>query len=236
MGTVMWTALTGRELFADESYQQIVTNVLHKEIEPPSAFGAPACLDDLCMRALSRSRDARPASAEEMALALLKIGVENGLLASPAAVGAYVRREITDGDVERRRRIDAASQEAMASPAPAPPTVRAVPPTVTVSAPPASSEKKFAKTMLIPGRQGRVDSVKRWLAGGGWSSAKRGRDAKTWLSGSGVAFLALWLSVAVLAAVITVAIARHNKNKSAAQHTVSTGPSSVEAKGPMWYS
>jgi hypothetical protein len=188
MGIVMWTALTGQELFAADDYEQIVANVLHKQIEPPSAFGAPACLDDICLRALSRAPEGRPASAEEMAKALLKVGVENDLLASPAAVGEYMRREVAGADVERRRRIDAALQEAVAVP---PPTAAA---TVTVSVQPEVSEKKFSKTVILPDRVRRMVLVKRWLQTG---AAKA---------------LALWVSLAILAAVVTVAIA-HRKNR-----------------------
>jgi hypothetical protein len=216
MGIVMWTALTGRELFAADDYEQIIANVLRKDIEPPSAFGAPACLDDICLRALSRSREGRPPSAQEMAQALLAIGVQNGLLASPAAVGAYMRREVVQADVERRRRLDAAFQDAVAEPA----SVAA--PTVTVSVAPVVAERKFSRTMLIPDRTRRLVSLKRWLEGGGRSFVDLARrhlvSLKRWIDGGGGGVLALWGALAVLAVVVTVAIAHHAGKASEAKH------------------
>ncbi|HMC95362.1 MAG TPA: serine/threonine-protein kinase, partial [Polyangia bacterium] len=219
IGTVMWTALTGRELFAAESYEEIIANVLQKEVEAPSTFGAPACLDDICLRALSRSREGRPASAGAMAQALLKVGFENGLLASPAAVGEYVRREVTDADLERRRRFDAAFREGgAAGPAPASEA------TVTVSATPAGTQRKFSQTMPIPDRARRLVLAQRWLKSRG---AVLAVSAKRWLRGDGVIFVALGVALAVLAAMATVAIVRHKIKLG--HHPM--GPSAVDAKG-----
>ena len=67
VGVALWTALTGQKLFTDPSYEKTVMNVLRKKIPPPSSFGAPAALDDVCMRALSRTPAGRYPSAEEMA-------------------------------------------------------------------------------------------------------------------------------------------------------------------------
>ncbi len=198
VGTAMWTALTGRELFVAESYEQTTANVLSKPIEPPSAFGAPACLDDICLRALSRPREGRP-SAGEMAQILLKIGVDNGLLASPGAVGEYMRREVSDADDERRRRIDAAFQEAAA----ATPASVIAPAVVTVSPKPAIVEKKFSKTMIIPNPPGGTEGIKVWLKA-------------HWPKSGGVTFVVVWASLAVLAAGVTVAIA-HHRSASATQ-------------------
>ena len=210
VGTMMWTALAGRELFAAEDHDQIIANVLRKEIEPPSAFGAPACLDQICLRALSRDRQGRPASAGEMAQTLLRIGVENDLLVSPAADGEYMRREVIDADIERRRRMDAAVAEAVSAP------TSGAHPTVVISAAPAPTEKKFSKTILIvPERVPPSMVAKRWLEGS-LGVAKRwlGRSlgvAKHWLKGSGGRSLLLWASLAMLALVITLGIAQHRK-------------------------
>jgi serine/threonine protein kinase len=197
IGAVMWTALTGRELFAADTYEQIVDNVLHKEIEFPSVYGSPTCLDEVCLWALSRRREERPASAEEFARTLLRIGVTNGLVASPTAVGAYVRREVGEADIDRQRRIDTAFEGATAPPSPlAPPVV-----TVSTSPPP---EKKFAQTMIVPGRQLPLGTAKLYLV-----TAKRRLRAllqgrhNTWV------FLGIWVLLGVLAAGLTVALVRH---------------------------
>jgi serine/threonine protein kinase len=207
IGIVMWTALTGQELFAADSYDQIIANVLNKEVEPPSAFGAPVCLDAICLQALSRSREERPVSAGAMAQMLLKLGVENRMLASPAAVGEYVRREVTDADLERRRRMDAAFKE-LEAPRPAPagePSVT-VHATAAVSATHATAERKFSQTMIIPERARRLVLARRWLKSRG---AEFAATARRWLQGDGVIFVALWVALAVLAAMATVAIVHH---------------------------
>jgi hypothetical protein len=105
LGVVLWTAVTGQALFAAESYDQIVMKVLKRKIPPPSDFGAPAFLDEVVLRALSRYVDGRYPSAEEMAEALLAGANANGLLASPYEVGQWVRREFAEAIGERRRRI-----------------------------------------------------------------------------------------------------------------------------------
>jgi serine/threonine protein kinase len=108
VGAMMFAALTGQEVFAADSYDQIVLNVLRKRIPPPSAFGAPACLDEICRHALGRSREGRFASAEVMAQALLKTALANDLLASPNEVAQHVRSEFGEFLEEQRRRIQSA--------------------------------------------------------------------------------------------------------------------------------
>jgi serine/threonine-protein kinase len=105
LGAVLWTSITGQPLFAAESYDQVVMKVLKRKIPPPSDFGAPAFLDEVALRALSRYTDSRYASADEMAQALLAGANANGLLASPYEVGQWVRREFAEAIGERRRRI-----------------------------------------------------------------------------------------------------------------------------------
>ena len=104
VGIMMWTALTGQELFAADSYDQILGNVLQKEVPPPSTYGGPRCLDEIALRALDRSRDGRFTSADEMATTLIKVAAANDLIAPPTAVGAFVRRQMANVDVERRKR------------------------------------------------------------------------------------------------------------------------------------
>jgi serine/threonine-protein kinase len=106
-GIVMWRALTGQELFAAATHEETAMNVLKRPILPPSIYGAPACLDEVCLRALSRPAAGRFATAEEMASLLLKIAVANDLVAPPRLVGQLVRREHGDTLAERRRRAQA---------------------------------------------------------------------------------------------------------------------------------
>jgi serine/threonine protein kinase len=195
MGVTMWTALTGQPLFSADSYEQIIANVLQKEIAPPSAHGAPACLDEVCMRALSRSREGRYASAEEMSQALLKVAFTNELIAPPTAVGAYVRRELSATDEVLRRRVEFAYQDATG-----------VPPTVAAplsGTEPQPSRQNLAQTMVIPGRSLSVEPTK--------GPARRR-----------TAIAALWVVLGVVAALLTVGIARHAVK--AARHQVHSSP------------
>jgi serine/threonine-protein kinase len=152
VGVMMWTALTGQALFSSDSYEQIIANVLQKEIAPPSSYGAPACLDEICMRALSRPREGRYPSAEEMSQALLKAAFTNGLVAPPTAVGAYVRRELSGTEGALRRRVNAAYQDALGVPAPV--TVP-LPLPAAIETPP--TVQNLAQTMVIPGRRLRTE-------------------------------------------------------------------------------
>jgi serine/threonine-protein kinase len=153
VGVVLWTALTGRELFAGESYEQIVTNVLRGAIAPPSAYGVPACLDSICLRALERSPDERFRSADEMAHVLMRVAVANDLLASPRSVGEYVRTEVGDTLVERRRKIEAAFQNAASAKVlttdPVEPAMMPAPQASVAS----NKDPKLSATVLIPGRE-----------------------------------------------------------------------------------
>jgi serine/threonine protein kinase len=224
VGVMMWTALTGQELFTDEGYEQIVANVMGKEIEPPSAYGAPRCLDEICLRALSRPREGRPASAGEMAQVLLRIGVENGLLAAPSTVGAHIRREVSGADLERRRRIDSAFADAAATSGPdlSPSvTIVAAPAAPASPASPASQERSRA-TLLIS------------RASLALHRTRFGVLVKRWVTGGGVGFFALWMSLAILAALVTVAIAGHHRRVD----PPAQGPdrrSSIDANGPVCY-
>ena len=200
-GVVMWTALTGQALFSADSYEQIIANVLHKEITPPSTHGAPACLDEICMRALSRPREGRYASAEEMAQALLKAGFTNDLLAPPTAVGAYVRRELSGTDAALWRRVDVAYQDATG----APPNV-AMPAMPLPGAEPPSQPgvQNLAQTMVIPGRSLRT--------------APTGE-----LGGRRTLIIGLWVAFGTLVALLAAGIVQHGV-KAAHQRTHSSPP------------
>jgi serine/threonine-protein kinase len=69
---VLWEALTGRSLFDGPSDAAIASAVMSREVAAPSALVAevPAALDRIVLQGLSREREARFATAREMALAL----------------------------------------------------------------------------------------------------------------------------------------------------------------------
>lgn len=72
LGVVAWEMLTGRRLFRAESEGDAVLAVLTREIPPPSRFApnVPPELDQIVLRAITRDREQRFASARELARAL----------------------------------------------------------------------------------------------------------------------------------------------------------------------
>jgi hypothetical protein len=105
---LLWTALTGHQPFAADTYEQTAMNVLRKKIKPPSAYGAPACLDDVCMQAMDHSPDGRFMVANAMATALRTAARSENLIDSREGVGRCVRGALGDVLVDRHRRIEAA--------------------------------------------------------------------------------------------------------------------------------
>ncbi len=71
-GVVLWEMLAGKRLFEGDGPAVVMRNVLEQKIEPPSrrASGIPRALDDVVMRALSRSPSDRFENAREMVAAL----------------------------------------------------------------------------------------------------------------------------------------------------------------------
>jgi eukaryotic-like serine/threonine-protein kinase len=108
VGVVMWTALTGQKLFAADSYDETVVRVMRRKIPPPSEFGAPACLDAVVLRALSRSPEGRYSSADEMARDLQAVATAEHLVAPGRDVGQWVRREYGEALADRKRKIQEA--------------------------------------------------------------------------------------------------------------------------------
>jgi serine/threonine protein kinase len=105
VGVVLWTALTGRSLFANASYEEVVMNIMRRPVLPPSTYGGPRSLDDICMKALSRNRAGRFQSADEMALALIQVGAAENFLPGGRAIGSWVVQAMSDVLLERRQRL-----------------------------------------------------------------------------------------------------------------------------------
>jgi eukaryotic-like serine/threonine-protein kinase len=145
LGAVMQGALTGQDIFAAESYADIVLNVLRRRIPPLSEQGGPGELDEFCRRALNRPREGRFASAREMAQALVAATSTEGLLASPKEVAAYLRREHGEELDERRRRIERA---VAGGPAPRVSSWELSP--AADASPSTAAERKAAPTLFMP--------------------------------------------------------------------------------------
>jgi serine/threonine-protein kinase len=106
-GVMLWTALTGQQPFAAESYDATVMNVMRKKISPPSAHRAPRCFDEVCMQALSRSPEGRFVVAGAMAAALRTAAESEKLVETREAVGQWVRRSMGEELSRRHRLIEA---------------------------------------------------------------------------------------------------------------------------------
>ena len=105
VGITLWEALTGERLFAADTDERTFQNLLHRRIPRPSEVGArpPACFDAVCLRALKRDPKDRYASAQEMARALRDTALNQALYATPAEIGAWLRRLFGKELRERRR-------------------------------------------------------------------------------------------------------------------------------------
>ncbi len=111
-GVVLWEMLCGERLFFAENEPAVIVKVLQAPILPPSARRpeVPPALDALVLRALSRDRSGRFATALAMAQAL-----EAAVEPAPAAqVGQWVRSLAAKRLVEREEWLRSLSAEAEA--------------------------------------------------------------------------------------------------------------------------
>jgi serine/threonine-protein kinase len=122
LGVVLWELLTGQRLFRGQAPQETLSNVLHAPILAPSEVdpSLPSELDPIVLRALSRPREDRFASARELASAIVRSGVP---IAEAHEVGALM--ETRFGATLRARRTNllraADASGSMASMTPTPP-------------------------------------------------------------------------------------------------------------------
>jgi len=189
--------------------------VLSKKIEPPSAHGAPPCLDEICMRALNRSASARPSSAEEMAQVLLRVSLANALLASPADVGAFIERQTSDAEVGRKRLLQAPP----AAPPLSAPVVTVSPGSPAAGATPVTGVGVPPGPIPVPATSARASSPTIVLP-----SAQQPRTHKTFALNrrqKRILFLVAGSALGVLLLVFTASVAvRHRHHRSAAAPTL----------------
>jgi serine/threonine protein kinase len=91
LGVVLWEAVTGRRLFRRETELATMRAIVDDPIPHPAEIASiPPELDAIVMRALRKRKDARYASAQEMAAALERFAFSsNGF--SPMQVAAYTK-------------------------------------------------------------------------------------------------------------------------------------------------
>jgi eukaryotic-like serine/threonine-protein kinase len=100
---VLWEALTGQRLFQGTDDGEVYAKVLLGKVDPPSlhAKDITPAIDALVLKGLARDRNARFATAREMALAL-----EASMpLAPPSQVGRWVETLVGDALAERTEQI-----------------------------------------------------------------------------------------------------------------------------------
>ncbi|HTE50074.1 MAG TPA: protein kinase [Kofleriaceae bacterium] len=103
-GVVLWNALTGSRLFDGDNEAAVILSVITRPILPPSGVGLrpPACLDRVCLRALSRDPAERYSSAAEMAEDLRRVTRAHDLVAGPEQVAEWVA-EVFGAELAQRR-------------------------------------------------------------------------------------------------------------------------------------
>ena len=109
LGVVLWEALTGRRLFRRETELATMRAIVDDPIPHPAeiAPSIPADLDAIVMRALRKRKDARYASAQEMAAALERFAFSNDgfrRCRSPPTRSRCSRPSTCSGGRPRRRR------------------------------------------------------------------------------------------------------------------------------------
>ena len=226
VGILMWTALTGQKLFAADTYDQTVMRVMRRKVPPPSEFGAPACLDPVILKALSRAREGRYATADEMSRDIAKAAATENLIASPRDVELWVRRELGDALADRRRKI----QEMFGG------TPR---PEVTNDAPPAPRQRRNPPKTAdgferLPARTVQIGAV-----GLGWAAANRPPKRRRAKSAPRSQWVVVIGSAVVAACALAVAIAYFVSSMMTPQKrptrkmptAASTGAADVSAAG-----
>lgn len=91
-GVVLWNALTGEQLFAGETPDEIIRRVLNAPVPPPSMVGLrpPSAFDDVALRALEREPEKRYQSAEDMLIDLRRVAITEDYLAPASEVARWV--------------------------------------------------------------------------------------------------------------------------------------------------
>ncbi len=105
---VLWETLSAKRLFVGDSHWDVVHEVLHKEIEPPSKLDPPVpeALSEVVMRGLARDKEARFQTARDMAQAVERAIV----IASAAEVAEWVQR-IAGDELDKKRALLAAADD-----------------------------------------------------------------------------------------------------------------------------
>jgi len=110
LGAVLWELLTLRKLFLRETDVNTMYAVLSGEIQPPSEYrnAVSAELDEIVLKALERSPDARWQSAREMGKALRRYLAKQNELIGPAEIADWMRQLFPSGELRKRELMEIA--------------------------------------------------------------------------------------------------------------------------------
>jgi serine/threonine-protein kinase len=113
-GVVLWEMLTGRRLFRQSNELEILKAITEQDPPPPSSIlpTIPQALDDVCMRALKRSRDLRYQTAGEMRLELSFYLKRIKETSDTVAIGEFMQSLFADRIEEKRKLVKAAQAQA----------------------------------------------------------------------------------------------------------------------------
>jgi serine/threonine-protein kinase len=118
-GVVLWELCAGRALFHADDPGGIVGKVLVGKVEPPSQYNpaVPPALDAVVLRALDRDRDARFATAHDLAVALEEAVAPATVRAVAAWVGERAKKALA-ANAALLERIEAATLRTAPAPRP----------------------------------------------------------------------------------------------------------------------
>jgi eukaryotic-like serine/threonine-protein kinase len=130
LGVVLWEALTGRRLFRRETELATMRAIVDDPIPHPSEMAPtiPIELDQIVMRALRKRKDARYATANEMAVALEKFAFSNAGF-SPMQAASYTKSLFASEYMQWRKTATAALDLEVEKPRAADEGLNAEPPT-----------------------------------------------------------------------------------------------------------
>jgi len=109
LGVILWELLVGRRLFKRENEIQTLQAIAEEQVPDPRSqrTDVPIGLSAVCACALTKDRDERFTTADEMRRALLGAAEEDGLDASTDAIADVVKRLCGESQAESRSRLKA---------------------------------------------------------------------------------------------------------------------------------
>lgn len=117
LGVVLWESLTGRRLFKREKDLDMMRAVVNEPAEAPSNYNSavPEALDRVVLKALSKDRDKRFQTADEMRLALLDAARSSGIVFGEDRLAKFLGTIAGEELSERRQTMQDALERSLTS-------------------------------------------------------------------------------------------------------------------------